>query len=143
MTAKGRKNPQILGQLLLLFVSKRPTYADRSREIRHAHGVKETVANPTAGNMDKAIHDDMHQAIGIAAGFASLTANMLGYRTGFNRRFDKKEVSEILGVDPQDESILMLGIGVPDSTRDRKSEHFEDAIILSFPKIPIDVKWIK
>jgi hypothetical protein len=34
----------------------------------------------------------------------------------------------------------MLGIGVPDLSRDRKQEHYENAEILSYPKIPINVK---
>lgn len=142
LTAKGRKNPQILGQLLLVFVTNKPTYADRNREIRNVYNVKETVAQPTQGNMDKAIFEDMHHAIGIAAGFANVTANMLGYKTGFNRRFDNDEVNSLLEVDKHEHAVLMLGIGIPDLTRDRKEEHYEKAEIISFPKIPIKVKRI-
>lgn len=142
LTAVGRKNPQILGQLLLVFVTQKPTYADRNREIRNVYNVKETVAHPTQGNMDKAIFEDMHHAIGIAAGFAVVTATMLGYSTGFNRRFDNDEVNAILEVDKGEHSVLMLGIGIPDENRDRKKEHFEDVEIISFPKIPIKVKRI-
>tara|TARA_B110000503_G_scaffold8850_1_gene12038 strand:+ start:2192 stop:2845 length:654 start_codon:yes stop_codon:yes gene_type:complete len=140
LTAMGRKNPQILGQLLLVFVTHKPTYVDRNREIRHLYNVKETVAHPTKGNMDKSIIEDMHHAIGIAGGFANVTATMLGYKTGFNRRFDHKEVHKIIGVPEGDRAVLMLGIGVPDLSRDRKQEHYENAEILSYPKIPINVK---
>jgi hypothetical protein len=69
----------------------------------------------------------------------TLTA-MLGYKTGFNRRFDHKEVHKIIGVPEGDRAVLMLGIGVPDLSRDRKQEHYENAEILSYPKIPINVK---
>lgn len=141
LTAKGRKNPQILGHLLLVFVSKKPSFADRNREIRHAYNVSEVVNNPTEGNMDISLLEDTHQAIGIAAGFANVTATMLGYRCGFNRRFDNQEVEEILGI-TEGNAILMLGIGIPDLTRDRKLEHYENVEITSFPKIPIDVKRI-
>ena len=142
LTAKGRKNPQILAHLLLVFVAKKVSYADRSREVRHAYNVKETVANPTSGDMVAAINEDQQQAIGIAGGFATMTATMLGYKTGFNKRFDKTEVNEILNIPKDRHATLMLGIGIPDLTRDRRDEHYDYHIVEAYPKIPIEVEYL-
>lgn len=129
-TEKGRLNPQVLGQLLLVFV-KNPdvvTVNERNGESRERN--EESL---------RFLNEDMHQAIGVAAGFSNLTASMLGYRCGCNKCFDIKAVKEILNLQDGEDPILMMGIGIKDATRNRRVEHNTGKMIDTFKKIPLKV----
>lgn len=135
VTAKGRKNPQVLGQLLLIFVSnpKVVSFNNRNQESRDLHSPVKFTKNLN----DLMI--DMHQAIGVAAGFVNITSSLLGYRTGCCKCFDINAAKEILNLCKDQEPILMMGIGIKDDNRNRRSEHFTDKMIDTFEKIPIKV----
>lgn len=126
-TAKGRKNPQVLGQLLLLFVSNTNVVSknDRNGEVRHWD--------------ISTLRDDMNQAVGVAAGFVNVTSSMLGYRTGCNKCFDSNVVSSLLDLKDGQEVLLMMGIGIKDDNRNRREEHYTGKTIDTFTKIPINV----
>lgn len=126
-TAKGRKNPQVLGQLLLLFVSNTNVVSknDRNGEVRHWD--------------ISTLRDDMNQAVGVAAGFVNVTSSMLGYRTGCNKCFDSNVVSALLDLKDGQEVLLMMGIGIKDDNRNRREEHYTGKTIDTFTKIPINV----
>ena len=129
-TDKGRYNPQVLGQLLLVFV-KNPnvvTINDRNGESRERN--EQSL---------RLLYEDMHQAIGVAAGFSNLTASMLGYRCGCNKCFDKEAVKEILNLQDGEDAILMMGIGIKDDLRNRREEHVTGETIDTFKKIPLKV----
>ena len=130
VTLKGRKNPQVLGQLLLVFVSNPNvvTQNDRNQESRDLNQ-----------KIDLSLIEDMHQAIGVAAGYVNLTSSMLGYRTGCCKCFDIDVVSSTLNLTPNQKPILMMGIGVKDDNRNRREEHYTNKIISAFPKFPIQV----
>tara|TARA_B100000959_G_scaffold282813_1_gene350105 strand:- start:1178 stop:1822 length:645 start_codon:yes stop_codon:yes gene_type:complete len=65
---------------------------------------------------------DRDMAIGIAAGYVNVIATQLGYATGCCKCFDDKEIGEILG----DKPILLMGVGHPDKTKNRRQHHTED-----------------
>lgn len=129
-TDKGRYNPQVLGQLLLVFVKNPDVVSvnDRNGESRERN--EQSL---------KLLTEDMHQAIGVAAGFSNLTASMLGYRCGCNKCFDKQEVKEILNLKDGEDAILMMGIGIKDDNRNRREEQVTGEVIDTFKKIPIEV----
>jgi len=131
-TVKGRFNPQVLGQLLLVFV-KNPDVVSTNQSYRN----NETRAWDEESLYN--LHVDMHQAIGVAAGFSNLTASMLGYRCGCNKCFDGEAVKEILNLQDDEDAILMMGIGIKDDTRNRREEHFTGEKVEAHKKVPLKV----
>jgi len=80
---------------------------------------------------------DKHMAIGIGAGYANITASMLGYSTGCCACFDPAQVAEILGID--NHVHLLMGIGFKDETRPRREHHAEDFVFPTKKKQHIQV----
>jgi len=76
-------------------------------------------------------------AVGIAAGYANITASMLGYSTGCCACFDPAKVAEILGID--NHVHLLMGIGYKDETRPRREHHAEDFVFPTKKKQNIQV----
>lgn len=129
-TARGRKNPQVLGHVLLVFVSN-PDVVDHELI---------NVRNSEQRNRDlPTMLEDMHQAVGVAAGFVNVTASMLGYRTGCNKCFDHDAIRSILNLKDNQIPLLMMGVGIKDNTRNRREEHNTGKMIDTFKKVPIKV----
>ena len=146
-TARGRKNPQVLGHVLLVFVSNPEVVTNPGKENNKSPSRNTEVRNVYENygaddQLMKNIREDMHQAVGVAAGYVNLSASMLGYRSGCNKCFDMKSVKEILSLDKSEDVILMMGVGIKDDDRPRREEHFTGQIIDSFKKLPIKVKHI-
>ena len=80
---------------------------------------------------------DKHMAVGIAAGYANITASMLGYSTGCCACFDPAQVAEILDIDTHVH--LLMGIGFKDETRPRREHHAEDFVFPTKKKQKIQV----
>lgn len=80
---------------------------------------------------------DKHMAVGIAAGYANITASMLGYSTGCCACFDPAQVAEILDIDTHVH--LLMGIGYKDETRPRREHHAEDFVFPTKKKQNIQV----
>jgi len=85
-------------------------------------------------NRDTIIHHDVlkrdkHMAVGIAAGYVNLTANILGYSTGCCACFDDIGIRETLGL--KSEVLLLMGIGFKDPTRNRRSHHSLPGFVFS------------
>ncbi len=138
-TEMGRKNPQVLAQLLLVFVENSkiafeyPDSWDRNGEIREYTNTTSTKKETT-----RILNDDLHQAIGIAAGTVNLAAAMLGYDTGCCKCFDSR-VNDIFDEKP----VLLMGIGIRDKNRNRREEHKEGFLIDTFKKVPIKVTYMQ
>ena len=64
---------------------------------------------------------DEDRSIGIAAGYLTLTANLLGYESGCCQCFEEDKVKDVLDID--DSIFLLMGIGHGDKTRPRKEHH--------------------
>jgi nitroreductase len=86
-----------------------------------------------------AVNRDCQQAVGVAAGYANLTASMLGYATGFCSCFSSDPIREILSA--SNEILLMIGIGYKNPTLPRRVSHIKHNFIYpSSLKQPIEIK---
>ena len=118
--AEGKTNPQTLANLLVIFNS--------DHDLRPLNTLDEF-------QVEWNLPFFVGNAIGIASGYLNLTAHLLGYKTGFCAGFDKDAVDKILGTK---KSKLIVGIGYPDKTRDRKEHHLDFNYI--FPSYSKDIK---
>ena len=139
VTEKGRKNPQVLAHLLLVFVEnskvalKHPDTWDRNGEIKDLRNT-----TPTKKETIQLLNDDLHESIGVAAGTANIVSAMLGYETGCCKCFDNNKLDKMFDEPP----LLMMGIGIRDKSRNRREEHKEGFLIDTFKKIPIKESYI-
>jgi nitroreductase len=108
-------NPQTLANLLVAF---------EANDMSAQYNKKFKNNDESDNNM---LRRDREMAVGIAAGYLNVIATMLGYQTGCCACYDKSEVEEILGFD--NPSILLMGIGFKDSTRQRREHHTENVKI--------------
>jgi nitroreductase len=131
---RGRKNPQVLANTLLVFVPKDPNKTVRNLEMNEY--VRGNMTEKTKNKLDH----DTHQAIGVAAGFVNVVAQSLGYATGCNICMNSDAIKKILGIEKHPE--LMMGIGFKDPERNRKEEHVTKKPVQAYAKIPIDVQFI-
>lgn len=118
-------NSQTLANLLVIFedVERSEKYVDKWQE--------------RDGALDKIWKRDQDMAIGVAAGYLNVVSTMLGYSTGCCACFDPKEIQKELGYDK--EVILMMGIGYPDQTRNRRIHHTENKLMPTRKKEEIEV----
>ena len=72
---------------------------------------------------------DMHQAIGVAAGYTNLTSALLGYSTGCCSCCNKDEIQRILDIPHK--PVLLMGVGIADESKPRRQHHLHDH--LTFP----------
>ena len=101
-------NSQVLANTLFAFVR------DRDK-----HSQTRTYEEWTSGG--NRTEKDEDRSLGIAAGYLTLTANLLGYDTGCCQCMHGAGVAEILGV--EEEVLLLMGIGYRDKTRSRLEHH--------------------
>ena len=98
-------NSQVLANTLFAFVRDTDNDKTRTKEEWDGHNRKSK---------------DEDRSLGIAAGYLTLTANLLGYDTGYCQCM-MGNVGEVLG---QDENILLLmGVGKRDPNRSRLEHH--------------------
>ena len=83
--------------------------------------------------------NDSMMSIGIASGYLNLVAHLLNYKTGYCACFDNKEVNKILDVK---NSELILGIGYPDYSKDRREHHKVKNFLYSTFDKDIEIKII-
>ena len=88
--SESEKNSQVLANILVVFETYDMANA-RSPEHRAFHSHEDTPEE-----MEKLMDRDMWTSTGIASGMLVMTANMLGYRTGFCSCFDYAEIKEKL-----------------------------------------------
>lgn len=74
---------------------------------------------------------DRDTAVGIAAGYLNLTGSLLGYSTGCCGCFQPQKMQEVLGL--ENEPLLLMGVGYPDETRNRRMHHKDENF--KFPTI--------
>lgn len=82
---------------------------------------------------------DQDMAIGVAAGYANVTAAMLGYGTGCCACYNPDQVQEILGLEKA--PILMMGIGFKGS-QPRREHHVTGEVMPTHKKEEIEVNFI-
>lgn len=101
-------NSQVLANTLFAFIR------DEDEEIRTHEEYK-------LGKKEGRTYTDEDRSVGIAAGYLTLTANLLGYETGCCQCMNENTVKDILGVD--EEVLLLMGVGIGDKSRSRLEHH--------------------
>ena len=124
-------NSQTLANVLVAFTQDDPTKWMKREWIRKTdeHG-KEREHIWDEKHEEKCNDVDRLMSVGIAVGYVNLVSTMLGYETGCCKCFDGAPIQEIIGNEHGD-PILLMGVGYPDTTRNRR-EHHKDSETL-FP----------
>ena len=136
-------NTQVLAHLCLVFEEYTDPEIYKQEYIRQLINMgKYTGSIDQMDNEEALMHvnnqlqRDSHMAIGVAAGYANLTASLLGYSSGCCACFNPAKVGEILNTG---NPMLIMGIGIPGS-KNRRIHHVDETI--KFPtlkKRPIEV----
>lgn len=133
------KNTQMLANLVLVFEA---VPIDENLEGRNSHERalmnKGPVDLVSYAKAEMQLLRDQQMAVGVAAGYANLTATQLGYSTGCCGCFEAGDVKKILFL--KNEPLLLMGIGHPDPNKPRRQHHIKDDFIFSTrKKQPIEV----
>ncbi len=108
-TGASTTNPQTLANVVVAFVEDR----DPSEPTR-------TTEEYNNGRIKGELKQDADIALGVGSGYLTLTANLLGYKTGCCQCFDRKIVGDILG---NEKPLLLMGVGFPGKNRSRLEHH--------------------
>lgn len=133
-------NSQVLANLLIAFEAydfrlNLPDNVFRNDEIQ------DWLDNNTLTPQQESIMiRDRHMAVGIAAGYVNVISSMIGYSTGCCACFDTNKVKNIINAD--NEILLLMGVGYPDTTRNRREHHSTDFVFPTKKKQPIIVNRI-
>lgn len=106
-------NPQTLANLLIVFTKN----FDKDQAKGHTDQWDNTDVMET----------DMHQAVGVAAGYVNMTAALLGYSTGCCSCCNKGEIKRILDI--EETPLLLMGVGYPDKSKPRRQHHLKDELV--------------
>lgn len=127
-------NTQVLANLLIVFTD-RPI----ELETQHRNEQLDSIKNNTATDETwKIINRDIDMAVGVAAGYINLLANLKGYSTGCCACFDNDNIKTILNIEKNVK--LLMGVGFSNKEMNRRIHHINKDII--FPtkvKQPISV----
>ena len=135
-----RKNPQVLGNLLVVFEQSEIKNKDEYHEHRNSETANFHRGTATVDDMG-ILANDRNLAIGIAAGYLNLTASLLGYATGCCSCFDESRIQSILQL--KNPLQLLMGIGFKDKDRNRTEHHlYPGRFISTFKKQSIEVKFL-
>lgn len=89
---------------------------------------------------------DEDRAVGVAAGYLSLTAELLGLKSGCCQCLYDDKIMEILNLESPDgylnKPLLMMGIGYPDTDRNRREHHIHKDIIFPTFRKKVNVSFI-
>ena len=108
-------NDQTLANLLVVLVRDRDYTESPRVEYENDEGVKK---RDDVG--DYIVKRDEDRALGVAGGYITLAAHMLGYKTGFyDGQHNNDHTKELLGEDV----LLVIGIGYPDATKHYRDSH--------------------
>tara|TARA_Y100000287_G_scaffold176068_1_gene166400 strand:+ start:348 stop:1016 length:669 start_codon:yes stop_codon:yes gene_type:complete len=117
----GIHNPQVLANLLVVFLADRDYNEKPRTEPEFELGVKDGRDN----NINSIARDDENKAYGVAVGYLTFIANILGYRTGiYNAQRRQDEVKSILATDK--DPIGMVGVGFQDRSKDIRQHHLDE-----------------
>lgn len=110
-------NPQTLANLLVAFVRDRDPSEDLRTKEERVNGRQA----PGSADEHRLVKQDEQVALGIGAGYLTLTSNILGYASGCCQCGDMKEISRLIG--EREDTLLLMGIGYPDESRSRLEHH--------------------
>ena len=126
-------NSQTLANLLVVFCEDYDEKYARSEELQTYFSRGENVENLRYSTRET-LERNRYTAVGVAAGYLNLTANLLGYRTGCCQCYNADGVNSILN---GDKAVLLMGIGYPDRSRSRLEHHVEGK---RFPSLNKSIK---
>ena len=107
-------NPQVLANLLIVFAKDFDLEDAKTKTDQHSnYAVMDT---------------DMHQAIGVAAGYTNLTSALLGYSTGCCSCCNKDEIQRLLNIPHK--PVLLMGVGYPDESKPRREHHLHSHLCI-------------
>ena len=136
-----RHNPQVLANLLVVFeeyLQFSPVHENTQIKV---YKQKDTLDINQRTKIERLVHEDRLQAIGITSGQLVLVANYLGYKTGFCRCYDSKPIKDILNLD--NNASLIIGIGHPDIETSHSIHHIDrDYDFKQLPKVDIPFSYI-
>jgi nitroreductase len=122
---KGPTNSQLSAHTVFAFVEDEAW--QMGEEVRDPlESSKEMRGKVGDGKYADSYEQDRQQAIGIAAGYVNLVSTMMGYSTGCCKCFHIDKVNKALGVPEGKNTVLLMGVGIPDPSRQRQ-EHHTDA----------------
>lgn len=119
-------NPQTLANLLIVFAK------DFDKE--------QANENTDVANQDHIMDTDMHQAIGVAAGYTNLTSALLGYSTGCCSCCNKDEIQRVLDIPHK--PVLLMGVGWADESKPRREHHLMPHLTFPTKRKTISVEYI-
>lgn len=121
-------NSQTLANLLIAFTSCDLTIETNMHRNAEIDKIKFGI-----GSLEEnaSLDRDRNMAIGIAAGYVTTIASMLGYSTGCCACFDVT-IKNIIGSSHNVE--LLIGVGVADSSKDRRLHHWDNSYIFPTKK---------
>jgi nitroreductase len=125
---KGRltTNPQTLANLLIVFTKN--------------FDPKEAAKHTDQFHNSELMEQDMHQALGVAAGYVNVVASLMGYGTGCCSCCNKDEIQKILGID--EKPMLLMGVGFPDESKPRREHHTQSHLTFPTHRKSITVEYI-
>ena len=121
-------NSQTLANLLVAFTTKN---IDVESNVHRNLEIDNIKSNDKSFNEIPSLVRDKNMAIGIAAGYLNVISSMLGYSTGCCACFDSS-IKEIIG--SSDNIELLMGIGFPDETKNRRIHHTDESFIFPTKK---------
>jgi len=101
-------NSQVLANALFVFVRDRDNFIRTNDEYKKGIELGRT-------------KQDEHISLGVATGYLTLTANLIGYDTGICQCLDSNIIKDILNVD--EKILLLVGVGIGDKKRSRLEHH--------------------
>lgn len=130
-------NSQTLANLLIVFEEhnfKKDLLAEP-----HLVRTAETETWKKTGEDSEIWKRDREMAVGIAAGYVNLIANLMGYSTGCCACFDPMGIKQVLNLEMS--PMLLMGVGYKNPTMNRRIHHKEtDFVFPTKPKQTIVVK---
>ena len=136
-TGETTTNSQTLANLLLVFEREDFTVNSLGSQ-RNLQTVRLTHDDLTKEDWN-AFKKDSHMSTGVAAGYANLTASMLGYNTGCCACFDNEAIQQYLGV--KNDIMLLMGIGYKNTETNRRQHPTSDFKFPTLKKQPISINY--
>ena len=135
--SEAEYNSQVLANLLVVFEDYKVSNT-RTPEYKAFHS-----ASDTPEEQQNLVERDQWMSVGIASGMLALTANMLGYRTGYCACFNVEEVKiKLKQTRSPSTPLLMLGIGIPKKGYLRIFNQDNTYVYPTFDKQEIPIKFI-
>lgn len=137
-TGETTTNSQTLANLLLVFEMEDFTVNSLGSQ-RNMQTVRLTDNDLTNEDWN-AFKKDSQMSTGVAAGYANLTASIIGYNTGCCACFDNENIKEYLNL--KNDVMLLMGIGFKNTDVNRRIHPETGFEFPSIKKQKIDVKYI-